>query len=176
MYKKIMFGGIALAATGYGIKKLYDVCCNETKSKNVYFEEDALNENDNLEKTYSQINAEHFNAIQKNLFKISHFEKEILSYEFKALDFEFDDENFQLRMRDFNEFLEKYQEGLNSIVSQKESFEELNEEEKRLFVRFNELNTLMVILFEAIKTNHFYPDFADEKLKNYIDNDLWKDL
>ncbi|MCW1368628.1 hypothetical protein OLQ19_03935 [Campylobacter jejuni] len=69
MYKKIMFGGIALAATGYGIKKLYDVCCNETKSKNVYFEEDALNENDNLEKTYSQINAEHFNAIQKIFLK-----------------------------------------------------------------------------------------------------------
>ena len=155
MLKKIMLGGIALAATGYGIKKLYkiyDSCTSESK---------ATQENNGLIKN--------FDDIHQKLYRIYNFEGEILIIQRELFIFV----NFLGLSSKIDDFFTKYQKDFYALLSQKRDFKAFSEDERDLFLRFVRLNNLFAsFVWELLA----YREAREELFFTHDSDDMRKDL
>lgn len=155
MLKKIILGGIALAATGYGIKKLYEIydsCTSETKSTQ---EDDGLIKN--------------FDDIHQKLYRIYNFEGEILIIQRELFIFV----NFLGLSNKIDDFFTKYQKDFYALLSQKRDFKAFNEEERDIFLRFVRFNNLFASFAEELLA---YKDAREEFFFTHDSDDMRKDL
>ncbi|TKX30867.1 hypothetical protein [Campylobacter aviculae] len=192
MFKKIILGGIALGATGYGIKKIYEIC-TEDKIQNTDYDQ-ILNDvqnyekekfaHDNSLKSNSQL-VNIFNKNQEYLLGTKNYDQEIMCYEFQISDFEFNDENFKQNIIQLSKLLEKKMPLIISDVIAGEfhpiekitkiyqrDFNDFSEEEKTNFNQIVKINNIVCTLIKTIKASNSYPEFMDQALKSYIEDKL----
>ncbi|MDL0103796.1 hypothetical protein NYG95_06260 [Campylobacter felis] len=150
MLKKVIVGGIALAATGYGLKKFYEYFASDTSS------DDTLGS--------AEEEARRFNFIQDLLLRVNHFE--VINFVFQAEDFISLGIRFKVTMS--MNCLDYLQDEFMHLASQKNNFEDFNPREKELFIWFNRLNSIMVSLLEGVKESGVYPKSVDDKLNKYL--------
>ncbi|MGH2267795.1 hypothetical protein [Campylobacter taeniopygiae] len=190
MFKKIILGGIALGATGYGIKKIYeifteDMINNHMRILNVHQNyKKEKSDHDNSLKLNSQL-VNIFNKNQEYLLSTKNYDQEIMCYEFQISDFEFNDENFKQNIIQLSELLEKK---MPLIISEliagefhpiekimkiyQRDFNDFSEEEKTNFNQIVKINNIVCTLIKTIKASNSYPEFMDQALKSYIEDEF----
>lgn len=158
MLKKLILGSVAAAATGYGIKKIYESLNEESGAS---YENETKQEFDQ---------SELFNELNKALAEVQNAPFAVVEKDFDELDFEFEDEKLSEFVEDLYELVEQDYEELDELLMTKVDFESFDEDEKDLFVRLNKANDLLCELgefdeseFERSKLREFSRKLAELK-------------
>ncbi|TKX28349.1 hypothetical protein CQA38_08240 [Campylobacter sp. MIT 12-5580] len=131
MFKKLILGSVAAAATGYGIKKIYEALNEDDSTTYTSKEEDRQDEN------------ELFKELNKALAEVKNAPFAVVEKDFDELDFDFEDEKLSEMVQDLYEFVEQDYEELDELLMTKVDFQSFDEEEKKLFMCLNKANDLL---------------------------------